>query len=55
MDEILQLQYHDCNILQTFGTNKQAVVYKIMSPYYYDGSWCYGESQHSLQVLLEHF
>ena len=23
--------YHDCHILQTFGTNKQAVVYKILS------------------------
>ena len=35
--------YHDCHLLQTFGINKQAVVYKIlsntyMSLYYSDGS-----------------
>ena len=23
--------YHDCHIQQTFGTNKQTVVYKILS------------------------
>ena len=23
--------YHDCHILQTFGTNKQAVVYKYLA------------------------
>ena len=25
------MTYHNCHILQTFGTNKQAVVYKILS------------------------
>ena len=27
--------YHDCHILQTFGTNKHAVVYKILSDTYH--------------------
>ena len=58
------MTYHDCenhhdyHILQTFGTNKQAVVYKYFSntchctiPMVVDVM----ESQHSLQVLLKHF
>ena len=56
---IRDISQHDCHILQTFGTNKQAVVYKILS------NTCHctipmvadvmERLQHSLQVLLEHF
>ena len=30
--------YHDCHILQTFSTNKQAFVHKILSLHYFIGS-----------------
>ena len=39
--------YHDCHVLQIFGTNKQAVVYTILSNTWHCtilmvASWCYG-------------
>ena len=52
------MTYHDCHILQTFGTNKQAVVYSNTCqrtiPMHMVADVMESHSMYSLQVLLVH-
>ena len=47
--------HHVCHILKTFGTNKQAVVYKILSNTCHCTILMVVDVMETLQVLLEHF